>query len=36
MCKLMLEQADDMEADVHPHGSRKLVSGEFSSDTIYR
>ena len=36
MCKLMLEQADDMEADVHPHGSRKLVGSEFSSDTIYR
>ena len=35
MCKLMLEQADDMEADVHPHGSRKLVSGEFSADTVY-
>ena len=35
MCKLMLEQADDMEADVHPHGSRKLVAGAFSSDTVY-
>ena len=37
MCRIMLhEQADDLEADVHPHGSRKLVAGEFSSDTIYR
>ena len=32
----MLEQADDMEADVHPHGSRKLVGDQFSSDTVYR
>ena len=36
MCRIMLEQADDMEADVHPHGSRKLVGDEFSSDTVYR
>ena len=35
MCKLMLEQADDMTDDVHPHGSRKLVAGAFSSDTVY-
>ena len=35
MCKLMIEQADDMTDDTHPHGSRKLVAGEFSSDTVY-
>ena len=36
MCKLMLEQADDLEYETHPHGSRKLVNDEFSSDTVYR
>ena len=36
MCKLMLEQADDLEYETHPHGSRKLVNNEFSADTVYR
>merc|ERR1719238_1803249 len=36
MCRIMLEQADDMEPETHPHGSRKLVNNKFSSDKIYR
>ena len=36
MCKLMLEQEDDLEYETHPHGSRKLVGDQFSSDTVYR
>ena len=45
MCRIMLEQADDFTGvdkgetgggDMVPHGSRKLVGDEFSSDTVYR
>jgi len=36
MCKMMMEQADDMYEDTHPHGARELVAPEWAIDTIYR
>ena len=36
MCRIMLEQADDMEPETHPHGSRKLVNNKWSSNSVYR
>ena len=32
MCKDMLEQADDMSDDIHPHGSREHVSDTLSAN----
>jgi len=36
MCKKMLEQPDDMEPDVWPHGARELVLTNFTSANMYR
>jgi hypothetical protein len=36
MCAMMLEQGDDMHADLHPHGSRLLVADKLSTDTVHR
>jgi hypothetical protein len=32
MCADMMEQADDMSDDLHPHGSRELVDDEFAAN----
>jgi hypothetical protein len=34
LCKQMLEIADDMSADVEPHGSRELVDPKYASHEI--
>jgi len=36
MCKMMLEQSDDMTDDTFPHGSRELVLSNFTSANMYR
>ena len=34
MCKLMLEQNDDMTADVHAHGARQTVLHSLTADNL--
>ena len=36
MCKMMLDNPDDMSSDVHPHGARELILPEWAVDTVYR
>ena len=36
MCKAMKNNADDMSADLHPHGARELVAGHLASDELFR
>jgi len=36
MCKTMKEQADDMSDDLYPHGSREVVTPEFSAQRIHK
>ena len=36
MCAMMLEQGDDMHADLHAHGARLLVADKLSTDTVHR
>lgn len=36
MCKKMLEQADDLTYETHPHGARELVNDTWSSANVYR
>ena len=36
MCKMMLDNPDDMSDDVHAHGARELVLPEWAVDTVYR
>merc|ERR1712083_204178 len=35
MCKKMLEQADDLTYETHPHGARELVNDTWSSANVY-
>ena len=36
MCKMMKEVADDMSADLVPHGSRELVNDTWTTATVVR